>query len=48
MEIKYPVNMRLLHYLGYDQNAIYIGAILKHPNPDKILKNLVSVMKFGM
>ena len=25
-------------YLGYDQNAIYIGAILKHPNPDNIPK----------
>ena len=25
-------------YLGYDQSAIYVGAILKHPNPDKMPK----------
>ena len=25
-------------YLGYDQDAIYVGAILKHPHPDKMPK----------
>ena len=31
---KYETNA----YLGYDQNAIYVGAILKHPNPDMMPK----------
>ena len=25
-------------YLGYDQNTIYVGAMLNHPNPDKMPK----------
>lgn len=25
-------------YVGYDQDAIYVGAILNHPNPDKMPK----------
>jgi hypothetical protein len=35
---KIPSKYETIAYLGYDQNAIYIGAILKHPNPDKIPK----------
>ena len=35
---KIPVKYETIAYLGYDQNAIYIGAILKHPNPDKMPK----------
>jgi hypothetical protein len=35
---KIPGKYETIAYLGYDQNAIYIGAILKHPNPDKIPK----------
>ena len=35
---KIPGKYETIAYLGYDQNAIYIGAILKHPNPNKIPK----------
>ena len=35
---KIPSKYETIAYLGYDQNAIYIGAILKHPNPNKIPK----------
>jgi len=35
---KIPVKYETIAYLGYDQNAIYVGAILKHPNPDKMPK----------
>ena len=35
---KIPSKYETIAYLGYDQNAIYIGSILKHPNPDKIPK----------
>ena len=35
---KIPANYETVAYLGYDQSSIYIGAILKHPNPDKMPK----------
>ena len=35
---KIPVKYETIAYLGYDQNSIYIAAILKHPNPDKMPK----------
>jgi hypothetical protein len=35
---KIPMKYETIAYLGYDQNAIYVGAILKHPNPDKMPK----------
>jgi len=31
---KIPGEYETTTYVGYDQNAIYVGAILKHPNPD--------------
>jgi hypothetical protein len=35
---KIPVEFNTTAYVGYDHNAIYIGAILNHPNPDKMPK----------
>ena len=35
---KIPANYETVAYLGYDQSSIYIGAILKHPNPEKMPK----------
>ena len=35
---KIPLKYETIAYLGYDQSAIYVGAILKHPNPDKMPK----------
>ena len=31
---KIPDEYETTTYVGYNQNAIYVGAILKHPNPD--------------
>ena len=31
---KIPEEYETTTYVGYDQNAIYVGAILKHPNPN--------------
>ena len=31
---KIPEEYETTTYVGFDQNAIYVGAILKHPNPD--------------
>ena len=31
---KIPEEYETTTYVGYDQNAVYVGAILKHPNPD--------------
>jgi len=33
-----PKEYETTAYVGYDQDAIYVGAILKHPNPDKMPK----------
>ena len=33
---KIPVNYESTAFFGYDNNAIYIAAILKHPNMEKI------------
>lgn len=35
---KIPVEFNTTAYVGYDHNAIYIGAILNQPNPDKMPK----------
>ena len=35
---KIPEEYETTTYVGYDQNAIYVGAILKHPNPDTMPK----------
>ena len=35
---KIPEKYETIAYLGYDQSAIYVGAILKHPNPDNMPK----------
>ena len=35
---KIPEGFNTTAYVGYDQKAIYVGAILKHPNPDKLPK----------
>ena len=35
---KIPMEYETIAYLGFDQYAIYVGAILKHPNPDMIPK----------
>ena len=37
---KIPVNYESTAFFGYDNNAIYIAAILKHPNMEKIQKEL--------
>ncbi|MDG1929765.1 MAG: DUF5916 domain-containing protein, partial [Flavobacteriaceae bacterium] len=33
-----PEEYETTAYVGYNQNAIYVGASLKHPNPDKMPK----------
>ena len=33
-----PKEYETTAYVGYDQDAIYVGAILNHPNPDKMPK----------
>ena len=33
-----PKEFETTAYVGYDQDAIYVGAILNHPNPDKMPK----------
>jgi hypothetical protein len=33
-----PKEYETTAYVGYDQDAIYVGAILKHPHPDKMPK----------
>ena len=33
-----PEEYETTAYVGYDQNAIYVGAMLNHPNPDKMPK----------
>jgi hypothetical protein len=33
-----PEEYETTAYVGYNQNAIYVGATLKHPNPDKMPK----------
>ena len=38
--IKIPNEFKTTAYVCYDDNAIYVGAILKHPNIDKIPKEL--------
>ena len=35
---KIPMKYETIAYLGYDHSAIYVGAVLKHPNPDKMPK----------
>ena len=35
---KIPEGFNTTAYVGYDQKAIYVGAILKHPNPEKLPK----------
>ena len=35
---KIPEDFNTTAYVSYDQNAIYVGAILNHPNPDKMPK----------
>jgi len=37
---KIPIDYEATSYFGYDDNAIYIAAKLKHPNMDKIQKEL--------
>jgi len=37
---KIPIDYEATAYFGYDNNAIYIAAKLKHPNMDKIQKEL--------
>ena len=35
---KIPLKYETTAYLGYGKNAIYVGAILKNPNPDQMPK----------
>ena len=35
---KIPMEYETIAYLGFDQYAIYVGVILKHPNPDMMPK----------
>ena len=35
---KIPMKYETIAYLGYDHSAIYVGAVLKHPDPDKMPK----------